>query len=218
MQEEQIFLWIPCSICRKFHRSEALHPSPSIPQQVSFPTFRKLECPDNPGKYAEYAPSDYFQGTESEVIRLGNLYLHRVRFYCKSCNADTLLPASILQGKSRHQPRLSTGEPCVAILCPKCKRVSGCTAESLPTVLSDIPNQFADPRGKSMTDVLIQCDGENCDTHIQVLVIVTPTMTTELGPEFSGLSAQALTWIWDERLRCQGNHAAWLPPKSIFLS
>lgn len=141
-----------------------------------------------------------------------------LRFRCKSCTKMTLLPASILLGKSRHRPRLSTGEPCIAVLCPHCKRVSGCKAENLPKVLSDTQVQFLNPHDKSVTDVLIQCDGENCDFHIQVHVIAEPTQDTELGKLFSGFSEATLTWDWDGDLRCSGGFPAWLPPKSMSLS
>jgi hypothetical protein len=141
-----------------------------------------------------------------------------LRFQCRFCNEETFLPSSILREKSPHQPRLATGDQCIAVLCPKCTSVSGCKAESLPIVRSGIQDQFLDPDDKSVIAILIQCDNRNCGTHIQVHVIAKPTQDSDIGKLFAGLSQAALTWKWDEEIRCGAGYPAWLPPKSITLS
>ncbi len=50
----------------RLHRGDVVSPAGT-------PTMRKtgkLECPDNPGQFAEYTLSDWKQGTESEVDKL----------------------------------------------------------------------------------------------------------------------------------------------------
>lgn len=140
---------------------------------------------------------------------------------CTRCNRVTLLPASILPDTSKHQPRLPTGEQCIAVVCPHCKHVYGYKAAELPLVRSESQNPYADPTRTSVTDVLLQCDDNNCESRVRVLVIATPILrTNNLGEqqlEFCGLSAEALTWITHD-LRCGKGHPIWLPPKSVMLS
>src|ERR1700720_3129791 len=78
-------------------------------------------------------------------------------FRCKFCTVVRRLPASILEQKSPHQARLSTGEMCTGIVCPECRRAFGYKAEEMLPVLSDNPNPYRDPTGTSWISVDVLC-------------------------------------------------------------
>ena len=65
-QDEPSYYWLLCKVCKKLHRGDVVSP----PETPTMRKTGKLECPDNPGQFAEYTLSDWKQGTESEVDKL----------------------------------------------------------------------------------------------------------------------------------------------------
>lgn len=66
-EHEPLYLWVVCKVCHKLHRSGLVIPAPGV---MNFPKSGLIECPDNPGKFAEYSPEEWKQATESEADKL----------------------------------------------------------------------------------------------------------------------------------------------------
>jgi hypothetical protein len=68
--EEITYYWLPCKVCHKLHRGDVVQPEPERVTSLTMLKTGKLECPENPGKFAEYTFSDWKQATEAEVDKL----------------------------------------------------------------------------------------------------------------------------------------------------
>jgi len=65
-KSETRYFWMECKVCAKLHRGDVVRPWPE-------PTMRKAgrqECPDNPGRFADYTYSDWKSAAESRVDAL----------------------------------------------------------------------------------------------------------------------------------------------------
>ena len=68
--EEAVYYWILCKVCGKLHRGPMVRPYPNRMNFQTIPPDGKMECPDNPGKFAEYNHADWKTSTESNVDKL----------------------------------------------------------------------------------------------------------------------------------------------------
>ncbi len=149
---------------------------------------------------------------------VGECAMHELReFRCKDCTRVMRLPASILEQKSPHQARLSTGEMCTGIVCPECKHAFGYKAEEILPVLSDSPNPYRDPTGTSWISVDVLCVDRNCITHVQLLTAAKPTQHSNQPAYFSGLTGEAQGWQPHD-LQCARGHSISSPPQLASMS
>ncbi len=63
---EDKFWVIKCKVCGKLHRGNPTMPGPGV-FQIPMPIEGTVECPDNPGKRAEYWGSDWLALTQAEI-------------------------------------------------------------------------------------------------------------------------------------------------------
>lgn len=69
---EPVYYWLACKICHNLHSADVVN---SNPQQIMSKS-AKVACPNNPGQYAEYIPSDWRTGTLEDARKFSRLDKH----------------------------------------------------------------------------------------------------------------------------------------------
>lgn len=67
MKDPPVFNWLPCKVCKRYHRGERVRPGPP---GANWLIDAIIACPDTPGRHAPfYRAHDWVQATIEQIER-----------------------------------------------------------------------------------------------------------------------------------------------------